>query len=98
MNIKKEFRRKQGSLYLSEDEKDCIEKFAKSMGRPAAQLIRDAILTIAKHPEYHYILNEKDLFNLDPKEVDLVQKLLPEVTKLVKTINEITTEDNSTQE
>lgn len=92
---KKEIRRKQVSIYLNEEEKILLKKLAKRIGKNPSQIMREALIIFSTHPELEVFLDQKVLFKLDPNEVDLIQKLLPEITKLVKSINQISKDDNN---
>lgn len=85
----KDVRRKQLSVYFTEDEKAALTKLAKRVGGTPSQIIREAVMTFAFHPELDYLIDQRVLFKTDPKEISLVQKLLPEITRLAKIINEL---------
>ncbi len=64
-------------IYLSSDEREEIELYTKRMGyKKIGNLIRDAVLYLARNPAYDFIFDSGSLFKGDPNRLIIRQRFL----------------------
>ena len=64
-------------IYLSEDERREIDAYANRVGfKKVSNLIRDAILYLARDPSYDFIFDKGSLFHEDLKRIHIRKKFL----------------------
>ncbi len=74
---KREKKRKGFKIYLSDEERREIDLYAERTGfKKIGDLIRVAILYLARDPSYDFILDKGSLFKEDPERIRIRQEFL----------------------
>lgn len=75
--VKSKKKRNSLKIYLSDDERREIDAYAKRIGiKKVSNLIREAMLRLARDPSYDFIFDQGSLFRGDPNRIRVRQRLL----------------------